>query len=35
VVVTHNESLASQTPRLITLKDGIKIGDTCPIKGEA
>ena len=35
VVVTHNESLASQTPRLITLKDGIKIGDTYPVKGEA
>jgi len=34
VVVTHNESLASQTPRLITLKDGIKIGDTFPVKGE-
>ncbi|WAC08969.1 MAG: ABC transporter ATP-binding protein [Thermodesulfobacteriota bacterium] len=35
VVVTHNESLASQTPRLITLKDGIKIGDTYPVRGEA
>jgi len=35
VVVTHNESLASQTPRLITLKDGIKIGDAYPVKGEA
>ena len=35
VVVTHNESLASQTSRLITLKDGIKIGDTQPVKGEA
>lgn len=34
VVVTHNESLASQTSRLITLKDGIKIGDTQPVKGE-
>ena len=30
VVVTHNEGLASQTPRLITLKDGMKIGDTTP-----
>jgi lipoprotein-releasing system ATP-binding protein len=35
VVVTHNESLASHTPRLITLKDGIKIGDTYPVRGEA
>lgn len=35
VVVTHNESLAGQTPRVITLKDGIKIGDTYPVKGEA
>jgi len=35
VVVTHNESLAGKTPRIITLKDGIKIGDTYPVKGEA
>ena len=34
VVVTHNESLASQTPRSITLQDGIKIRDILPAKGE-
>jgi lipoprotein-releasing system ATP-binding protein len=34
VLVTHNDSLASQTPRIITLKDGVKIGDSNPLKGE-
>jgi len=28
IVVTHNESLATRTPRCIILKDGVKTGDT-------
>jgi len=34
VVVTHNENLASQTPRSLVLKDGIKFGDTFSARGE-